>query len=277
MTGHAGLGCCRPDGDRGPWERWVRDTVADAGWAVVAVSGETPYAFTIGLWHSYGLPEVAMFGLRGQDMQIWLNNCGRILRDSRPPIADGTPFGGVLDRFPVQLRAVDPSWYRPLFGAMGGYYGSFDVPVRQLVWPDRDGIWPWHDAATVSCRERQPRAWVPVDRHAEGGWRLVGELSADWPFPSLEPDTTVMVSAEVVAGELPIVAVTHDADGGWDFLDPRGYADEAAGRVHFGALYQAQPWLVRFADLAPDSQAWLDGDGEWHVRRFSEAVEPAAS
>jgi hypothetical protein len=276
MPSHSGLGCCLPGGDRGPWDQWVRDTVAGAGWAVVAVSGGTPYAFTIGLWHSYGMPEVAMFGLAEQDMQVWLNNCAGLLRDRGEPFADGEPFDGVLDGFPVRTREIHPSWHRPLFGLVSGYYGTPAVPVRQVTWPDREGRWQWDEAATPTCRERQPQAWVPVEEHPEGAWRLVGELSASWPFPHLEPDATVLASPEVVAGALPVVAVTHAADGAWDFLDERGYADEAAGWVYFGALYKAQPWLIRFADLEADSQAWLDDEGQWQTRRFSAAPESAA-
>jgi hypothetical protein len=276
MQTHAELDCCAHERARGPWDQWVHDTIAEAGWAVVAISGETPYAFTVGLWHSGQQPELAMFGLREQDMQIWLNTCAKLLT-ARGGVADGEPFDGVLERFPVQVRGVDASWHRSLFGPMCGYYGAVDVPVRQLVWPDRDGRWPWDAAATATCRERQPQAWVPVDQHTAGPWRLVGELSAQWPFPHLEPDATVMASPEVVAGTLPIVAVTHDADGGWDFLDERGYADEATGWVYFGELYKSQPWLARFADLPQDSQAWLDDDGEWQLRPFNDEMAAAAS
>jgi Domain of unknown function (DUF4262) len=277
MFSHTAFGCCTSDRERGSWDQWVHDTIMDAGWAVVAISGETPYAFTVGLWHSYELPELAMFGLREPDMQIWLNNCVRLLCERPVRMPDAEPFDGVLDRFPVQLREIDRSWHSALFSPMCGYYGTVEVPVRQLVWPDRDGRWPWDEAATATCRERQPQAWVPVDQHAEGPWRLVGELSATWPFQHLEPETTVMASPEVVAGTLPIVAVTHDADGAWDFLDERGYVDDATGWVYFGELYKSQPWLARFADLAPDTQAWLNADGEWQTRHFSEALEEAAA
>jgi hypothetical protein len=273
MPSHTLLGCCVSGRERGDWDRWVHDTIADVGWVVVAVSGETPYAFTVGLWHSYELPEIAMFGLREPDMQIWLNNCARLLRERPVQMPDAEPFTGVLERFPVQLRQVDPSWAGALFSPMCGYYDTVEVPVSQLVWPDREGRWPWDTSATATCRERQPQAWVPVEAHAEGPWRLVGELSPNWPFPHLEPDTTVLASPEVVAGTMPIMAVTHDADGGWDFLDERGYADEASGWAYFGDLYKSQPWLARFADLPPDSQAWLDEEGEWRTRRFSEVAD----
>src|SRR6266566_1850316 len=124
MLSHTAYGCCAAGGARDQWEQWVTDTIADVGWAVVAVSGETPYAFTIGVWHSYELPELAMFGLREQDMQIWLNACVKLLRDRPQQVRDGEEFDGVLERFPVQVRGVDPSWHRSLFAAMCAYYGT---------------------------------------------------------------------------------------------------------------------------------------------------------
>ena len=261
-----------PDDDER--ERWLRDTIAETGWAVVAVTAEPAHAFTIGLWQSYGQPELVMFGLDPPDMQTWLNACVMVLRAR--PVADDQPFDGVLDGFSVLLRTVHPSWHEPLFETMCAYYGRTDVPVRQVVWPDRDGRWPWEEGATESSRDRQPRAWLPVAEHPEGGWRFVGELAVDWPFAEIQPDTVVLASDEVVTGLLPVVAVTHDADGGWDFLDERGYADEAAGWVHFGRLYRDQPWLARFAELPADTQAWLAEDGQWRERRFGESAPPAS-
>jgi hypothetical protein len=271
METHTSYGCCTGD-DADEQDRWLRSTIADVGWAVVTVAADQSHAYTIGLWHSFNLPELSMFGLEAADMQVWLNDCVRVLRE-RGDTGDDEPFDGVLDGFPVLLRPVDRSWHAALFGAMCNYYRTDEVPVRQVIWPDRDGRWPWDEAATTGCRENQLRGWLPVWAHPAGGWRLVGELALDWPFDELQPDTTVMASAEVVAGTLPIVAVTHDDEGGWDFLDERGYADEAVGWVHFGQLYRDQPWLARFADLPRDAQAWLGEDGQWRRRPFS---EPAA-
>jgi hypothetical protein len=47
--------------------------------------------------------------------------------------------------------------------------------------------------------------------------------------------------------------------------------------VYFGELFKSQPWLARFATMEPDRQSWLDEDGQWRVRRFSEALEEAAA
>jgi hypothetical protein len=268
MVAHTSLRCCAGLGTDEPDERgwWLRDTIAEVGWAVVALEAETAHAFTVGLWHSFGLAELAMFGLEAADMQVWLNAAVEALR-VRGQILDGEPFDGVLTGFPVLLEEVHPSWNEPLFGAMCGYYGVSEVPVRQVVWPDRDGRWPWQGTATEACRLRQPSSWLPVSEHPAGAWRLVAELSADWPFVELQPDSTVTASPGVVAGLEPIIAVTHDGEGGWDFLDFKGYVDDLE-RVHFGQLYQKQPWLARFAELPADTQACLDDDGEWRMRPF---------
>lgn len=253
------------DDDR---DRWLRATIDEVGWAVVAVSADPAHAYTVGLWHTFDLPELAMFGLEPPDMQVWLKECVRILRQ-RGGAQAGERLEGVLRGFPVMLRQIDPSWREPLFGAACRYYGTVDIPMRQVVWPDRDGHWPWDIAASEACRVRQPWSWVPVGEHPDGGWRLVGELALDWPFSAVQPDTMVMASTDIVEGRRPIVAVTHDSEGGWDFLDDRGYVDEVVNWVHFGLLYRNQPWLGRFADLAPDTQAWLDDDGQWRERPFS--------
>jgi hypothetical protein len=270
MTPHTSCKCCTGGDDGDDRTRWLRTTIAEVGWAVVAVAADPAHAFTVGLWHSFDLPELAMFGLQPTDMQVWLNECVRLLRRRGPAAAaDGETIDGVLSGYALMLSEVHPTWREPLFGAVCSYYGTTEVPVRQVVWPDRDGRWPWDEAASEACRLGQPQAWLPVADHPEGGWRLVGELALDWPFTGLQPDTMVMAPKDVVEGRRPIVAVAHDKDGGWDFIDDRGYVDEVINWVHFGILYRNQPWLGRFADLPPDTQAWLDEDGQWRSRPFS--------
>jgi hypothetical protein len=164
------------------------DIVADVtehGWSVVWVPGDLTFAYTVGLWHTFGLPEVAMFGLGGPDMQNWLNTCVDVCQRIGWP-ADGQPLHGVLDGFSTQLKGVHESWRPALFGSAGRFYQGAAAPVRQLVWPDRHGIWPWQPAVAQSCRNRQASAWLPVAEHPAGGWRLVGE-HPDFPFDSGRP------------------------------------------------------------------------------------------
>ena len=68
--------------------------------------GDDPaFAYTVGLFKSYGPPEIITLGLRLEVMKAMLNACGdRIRNGERLPV--GTPFDGVLDDYPVALRAV---------------------------------------------------------------------------------------------------------------------------------------------------------------------------
>src|SRR5690606_3124501 len=115
-------------------------------------------------------------------------------------------FDGVIEGFDTQLRDVHPSWYRALFGTALSFYRGVAVPVRQLVWPDRHGRWPWDEEATPSSRARQACAWLPLSQHPEGAWRLVGELGPTFPFP-VGPDAWALTTRSVLAGERPVTTV----------------------------------------------------------------------
>jgi len=48
-------------------------TVEQHGWCALLVPGTVDFAYTVGLWHSFQIPEIVMFGLAGKYMQLWLN------------------------------------------------------------------------------------------------------------------------------------------------------------------------------------------------------------
>ncbi|MFF2078145.1 DUF4262 domain-containing protein [Kitasatospora sp. NPDC058162] len=144
--------------------------VRDHGWHVVGVGGgEIPdWAFTVGLWHSYRIPEVAMFGLELTGLMHWVNEAAALLRDGAPT-EPGTLLPGVIEGYPLRLHPVDPGWHLPLFGTAAGFYRRAPFPVVQLVWPDRDQRWPSDERATPGCRA-QPSLWLPVGEHPDGVW-----------------------------------------------------------------------------------------------------------
>src|SRR5262245_37707741 len=112
---------CEPAADRDAWtdeDRPFVETVVRHGWVctMIRAEDETPaWTFTTGLWHTFGSPELAMFGLLPDDMGSWLNRIGEEVRRGRE-LNVGERLDGVIDGFAVELRAVDESWFRPLFG-----------------------------------------------------------------------------------------------------------------------------------------------------------------
>ncbi|MEV0535118.1 DUF4262 domain-containing protein [Kitasatospora sp. NPDC050463] len=151
------------------WAREAADVRARGRHIVGVAGGSVPdWAFTVGLWHSHRLPEVAMFGLRVHDLMSWVDEAAARLCETGPA-EQGSLLTGVLGSHPLMVRPVDPGWHRPLLGSAVGFYRRVPMPVVQLVWPDAGGRWPWDAAASTGCRA-QPRLWLPVAEHPRGVW-----------------------------------------------------------------------------------------------------------
>jgi Domain of unknown function (DUF4262) len=222
------------------------EAVGRFGWSALWVAGSFDFAYTVGVYHTFGQPELVMFGLQGEDMPSWLNAAVELGRDKGWPEPD-QPFDGVLDGFDTQVRDVHPSWYRALFGTALSFYRGVGVPFRQLIWPDRHGHWPWDDEATPSSRARQAFSWLPVSQNPEGAWRLVGELGPTFPFPA-GPDAWVLTSRSVLAGTRPVARVAHD-QGSYDVLDERGHEADDLCLAFLGDLVRQHPQLRECVDL----------------------------
>lgn len=259
-----------PSEDNTSWDSGQQKVVADVeryGWHVRKISedGSTPgWAFTVGLWHTFGHPEVAMFGLRVPDMGLWLDAVGEQVRRRDPMIADEHRLG-ILENHPVLARRVHASWYPDLFNDLNWFAQQALVPILQVVWPDREGRFPWEESSGQRCRVDQPQLWIPQADHATGPWtRLFAP--EDWPFPD-GPETLVISTKRVIMEDRAVIYVVHEPGGGWQFLDGEDVTVESGTMVHLDHLLVAHPRLAEVGDLAPGWEAEYEPpDGVW-VRR----------
>jgi hypothetical protein len=166
---------CHDYGDRDDADRMdltIRDNIRRFGWHVMMIPEDDigpGFAYTIGLAHSYGAPEVAMFGLDIHQMHQALNVLGR---DAANGIAleDGQEHAAVLDQCPVLLRRADQRWHRTFFGRAIRFYRKPPLPVLQVTWPDANGTFHWQDNSGGQHRQSQPQLWVPPAEHPRGVW-----------------------------------------------------------------------------------------------------------
>ena len=235
-------------------------TVEQHGWCVLLVPGTLDFAYTVGLWHTLRVPELVMFGLDGEGMQHWLNTCVARVRDRGWPDA-GSPLPGVIDGADTQLRPVDESWRDAFFGTAHRFYRGWPVPVWQLVWPDATGRWPWDEQATASSRTRQAFAWLPVDQHPAGSWRLLGEFAEDFPLPA-EPDSWALTTRSVLDGRRAPTLVVFDDDV-FDVLDERGHDADDLCTTYLGNLVRRHPMLRNLTGMDDGSFATARPDGTW--------------
>src|SRR5436305_461168 len=176
-----------PPTDRSRWDDGDRKLVADVeghGWGVFGISagdGLPGWAFTTGLWHTFGSPEVAMFGLLVPDMQVWLNRIGEQIRKGQAVEPDERR-AGVLPKFPVTFRPVHDSWYRDFFGYALWFAQRRPLPIVQVVWPDAEGLFPWEPGSGTRSQFDQPKLWLSKDEHPMGRWTRAAEAHP-WPIP----------------------------------------------------------------------------------------------
>jgi hypothetical protein len=126
-------------------DRKLLSDVDRVGWHLVMIpeEDEAPgWAFSVGLFKSFGHPEVVVFGLP-------LELGGRVVNGIGAHIKAGSVFAaeseypGILEGVLCTFRPVDRRWYRPFIGYATWYYRDGDFPVLQCLWPDKQQRYPW--------------------------------------------------------------------------------------------------------------------------------------
>ncbi|WP_086800669.1 DUF4262 domain-containing protein [Streptomyces caniscabiei] len=166
---------CHDYGDRDEADRvdlTIIENVQQHGWHVVMVPEDEigpGFAYTIGLSHTHGAPELAIFGLDIHAMHRMLNRLGQ-KPAAGAVLADGQKHPDVVDGHQVAFRQADLRWYRTFFGRAIGFYRRPPFPVLQVAWPDVEGRFHWEEQAEERHRDAQPQLWLPPGEHPVGIW-----------------------------------------------------------------------------------------------------------
>jgi hypothetical protein len=236
------------------------------GWNVTYVppeDGVPGWAFTIGLTHSYGSPEFIMCGLSRDLLHGFVNIVGEMAAEGQPSPGLGR-LGDVIEGHDVELRPVDPSWHRCLVG-WALWFAQHDEPeFVQIVWPDNQGHFPNEPEFDESLRRFQPDLGAPPWHHRLDAWRASAANLA-WPWASTS-DHLAYVSRSIMEDGAPVLAVAHDVDGDWHFLDSaeEDLPNSSIVLSHVLHVLVGDPSLDVHIDLPRGSQAWRESsDAPW--------------
>jgi hypothetical protein len=245
--------------------------VLEHGWHVMVVgagscdcgspdcgdSDEGPaFAYTVGLPHQFGHPELVMSGQRGELMHRALNAAARMVQQGHDFRA-GVLTENVIGRFPVLAEHLTVEACQELL-RFSWWFHRWPGPGVQLVWPDTAGIWPWQPGATTMATDLQPPGWrVPSPRR--------GAVAPDppWPFP-VGPDELVWTCRCINREGASISLVARDLDDGveaWQLLCASDHTQdllETVERVHMAHLVRSAPSLYDLVDMLPGERAWRD-------------------
>jgi hypothetical protein len=222
---------------------------SDCGAGPDTVQDDPPFAYTVGLMHRAGHPELAMSGLPAAVMHHALNlMADRVVRHGLQ-VRPGDLIETALLNAPVTVDEVSGKGLRRI-ARYSAWFHRVQVPALQLVWPTTSGVFAWQPGAPRELEELQPAEWrVPRARRGALG------IDPPWLLPAA-PDTVVVVCTHMRRDNEPVrfVARTHDDDGAelWDFHCGRDHGDGVDELLteHLAHTIRAAPSLRSLADLA---------------------------
>ncbi|MDO9405169.1 MAG: DUF4262 domain-containing protein [Polaromonas sp.] len=145
-------------------EQKVIDDVAFYGWHCVNVLAEgkdSPFSYTVGLFHTYQHPELIIFGLPSEVAHQVLNIAAVAIRDNKP-INMNQPTDELLEGYSCCFVEVPNNQYAEHVGFARWFYLDDKFPVYQVVFPSRDGRFPWDPSSTDAFRALQPVLGYPM-------------------------------------------------------------------------------------------------------------------
>lgn len=177
-------------------EKRIVEDVEKFGWHVglfEPTENEPSFAYTIGLWKTYGHPEIISFGLTTKTLHAILNNAGKKVKEGNILTTDQDNLD-IFETAPAQFIAVDKNRISDYFGYCMWFNDYKDFPALQLVWTDRQGRFPWQPEFEREFDEKQivlnseyeeeikksQQLTKPISKRAESDKQNNGALNKLW-------------------------------------------------------------------------------------------------
>lgn len=135
-----------------------------------------PYVYSVGMWHSYGQPEIAIYGVGSAEIMAHALNVIAAHASRGRELLTGVAFDDAMampgvDRYVVRLSPIHRSWRASgQFGAGDRFSGTPEVPYLHVLWPDRSGRYPGDRTFDAHFDDRQPQQWLPRADHPPSIW-----------------------------------------------------------------------------------------------------------
>lgn len=197
------------------------------------------FAYSIGLYKKFDHPEIICFGLKTEVLGAVLNYACDLIRAGET-IEINQDYFGFLEGFSVRFIRVEKAFYSDYVGYAGWFYESFDFPLLQLVWPDKQNKFPWESDFNANWKFKQPL----LDRNT------------DFRFYE-ERNLGVYTTRQAFEGD-PILYVYHNENGDWQFhtsLEPKL---EEAKLVCLEEITKLDPTINEVYHLQYGWRAWRD-------------------
>jgi hypothetical protein len=140
------------------------EIVEKFGWHVMTVAPRTGeegdlFAYSTGLYYSFGHPEILLFNLELDAFTGVINTIGQRVKAGEKFEA-GPAYSGVFNGYPCTFRPVATTHYAEYVGFSLWFYEGTGFPLLQGFWPDRLQHFPWEPACEEATRNSQPLLYL---------------------------------------------------------------------------------------------------------------------
>jgi hypothetical protein len=130
-------------------DRKLLSDVARHGWHVLHVfdpESDLTYSFSVGLYLKFGHPEILVMGLSEEVSRDLINTTAEHIAGGRVFLA-GTRTDDLVEGFACGFTPILVDHYEQYLGYGIWFYRSLKqpFPAIQLVWPDKQGRFPWEE------------------------------------------------------------------------------------------------------------------------------------
>ena len=151
------------------YERKLAANIAKYGWQCTSVrssAGDTDsvsFSYTIGLYSSYGQPEFIIFGLPVEIAHGILSLVADAVASGKP-IDTSQPSSTLIKDYEVIFVPVPQDQFSEYLGSVIWWEQGEDFSAVQIIWPDKNGLFPWHLDAPESFKMDQPVLGIYKDK-----------------------------------------------------------------------------------------------------------------
>lgn len=149
-----------------PAEQEFVGKINEHGWFRTDVSADAEhvgFSYSTGFSVNTGQPELLVFSMKGSIAHdvFW-----ELFRDAKAGAAlpRGRRTDQVFGNLPAYVFSVAKRFYAEHLGWSRWFYGGDEFDCLQIVWPDREGVFPWESGFDPAFAGDQPdlteRGWA---------------------------------------------------------------------------------------------------------------------